>query len=96
MNKPIMEAILEKIKAYDRILLFRHFRPDGDATGSTKGLQAILKLSFPEKEIYLQNDDFSEYMAFLGPEDAPVDDALYTDALGIVLDTGTAARISNQ
>ena len=96
MNKPVMEAILEKIKAYDRILIFRHFRPDGDATGSTKGLQAILKLTFPEKEIYLQNDDFSAYMSFLGPEDAPLEDALYADALGIVLDTGTAQRISNQ
>ena len=91
-----MHEILEKVKAYDRILLFRHFRPDGDATGSTKGLQAILRLTFPEKEIYLQNDDFSDYMAFLGPEDAPLDDSLYADALGIVLDTGTAARISNQ
>ncbi len=96
MNLSIMEAILAKIKAYNRIILFRHFRPDGDATGSTKGLQAILKLSFPEKEIYLINDDFAAYMAFLGPEDAPVADELYADALGIVLDTGTAARISNQ
>ena len=31
------QAILEKIKEYDKILLFRHFRPDGDAVGSTKG-----------------------------------------------------------
>ena len=96
MNQPVLESILNKIKAYDRILLFRHFRPDGDATGSTKGLQRILQLSFPEKEIYLQNDDFADYMAFLGPEDAPLADEKYADALGIVLDTGTAARISNQ
>ena len=96
MNCKIMEAILQKIKDYHRIILFRHIRPDGDATGSTKGLQAILRLTYPEKEIYLQNDDFAEYMAFLGPEDAPIEDALYADALGIVLDTGTASRISNR
>lgn len=96
MNLSIMQAILAKIKAYHRIILFRHFRPDGDATGSTKGLQTILKLSFPEKEIYLLNDDFAAYMEFLGPEDAPIADELYADALGIVLDTGTAARVSNQ
>lgn len=90
------EAILNKIKEYNRIILFRHFRPDGDAVGSTKGLQEILRLSFPEKEVYLQNDDFADYLAFLGPEDAPIADELYADALGIVLDTGTTSRISNQ
>ena len=29
-----MKAILEKIKEYDRIIIFRHIRPDGDAVGS--------------------------------------------------------------
>ena len=38
-NREIMETILKKIKEYHRILIFRHFRPDGDAVGSTKGLQ---------------------------------------------------------
>ena len=88
--------ILDKIKEYNKIILFRHFRPDGDAIGSTKGLAAILKATFPEKEIILQNSDFSEYLAFLGEEDAPVADDYYTDALGIVLDTATTARISNK
>ena len=96
MNTEAAKIILEKIKEYDRIIIFRHFRPDGDAIGSTKGFQRILQLSFPEKEIYLQNDDFSDYMRFLGEEDAPISEFMYRDALGIVLDTGTAARISNK
>ena len=96
MKNEKMQAVLDKIKEYDRIIIFRHFRPDGDAIGSTKGLQRILRLSFPEKEIYLQNSDFSDYLAFLGGEDEPIDDSLYSDALGLVLDTGTAARISNK
>lgn len=91
-----MQEVLNKIKEYDRIILFRHSRPDGDAIGSTKGFQRILKLSFPEKEVYLQNCDFSDYLAFLGPEDAEIDTELYKNALGIVLDTGNAKRISNQ
>jgi len=91
-----MEKILQKIKEYDRILIFRHYRPDGDAVGSTKGLQEILKLTYPEKEIYLANNDFAQYLEFLGPEDEPVPLEWYADALGIVLDTGTTARISNQ
>lgn len=95
-NYELMKAILEKIKSYQRIIIFRHYRPDGDAVGSTKGLQRILQLSFPEKEIYLQNSDFCDYMAFLGKEDEPIDDSLYESALGIVVDTGTADRASNK
>ena len=91
-----LTPILDKIKEYKRIILFRHFRPDGDAVGSTKGLAEILRLTYPEKEIYLQNSDFSDYLEFLGKEDEPIADELYADALGIVVDTATSKRISNQ
>ena len=96
MNTEKINNIYEKIKEYDTILIFRHFRPDGDAVGSTKGLQRIIKLTFPEKNVLLQNEDFSEYLSFLGEEDKIIDESLYENALGIVLDTGTADRISNQ
>ena len=95
-NYETVKSILEKIKSYQRIIIFRHYRPDGDAVGSTKGLQRILQLSFPEKEIYLQNSDYCDYMAFLGKEDEPIDESLYESALGIVVDTGTADRASNK
>ena len=96
MKNENMQRILDKIKEYDKILIFRHFRPDGDAIGSTKGLCAILRATFPEKQIYLQNSDFSEYLSFLGEEDALLPDEEYADALALVLDTGTAKRVSNQ
>ncbi len=95
MNLDRMTAILEKIKAADRIFIFRHKRPDGDAVGSTKGLQRILQLTYPEKDIRLQNCDFSNYVAFLGKEDELLPDEMYADALGIVIDTATTERISN-
>lgn len=95
MNREIMNSILAKIKEYNRIIVFRHKRPDGDAVGSTKGLCEILRLTYPEKEIYLINSDYCDYMQFLGDEDAPIDEALYADALGIVIDTGNTDRISN-
>ena len=91
-----MQIILNKIKEYDKILIFRHFRPDGDAVGSTKGLAEILKLTYPEKKIYLQNCDFSDYLAFLGGEDELLPDEEYADALGIAMDTATTKRLSNQ
>ena len=90
------KAILQKIKDYDKIFLFRHFRPDGDAVGSTKGMAEIIKINFPEKKVYLQNADFSDYVAFLGEEDALLPDEEYSEALAIVIDTGTAKRVSNQ
>ena len=91
-----MQTICNLIKAYDKILIFRHFRPDGDAVGSTKGLAELLRLNYPEKRILLQNADFSDYVSFLGYEDALLPDEEYADALGIVLDTATAERVSNQ
>ena len=91
-----MTTILNKIKEYNKIIIFRHFRPDGDAIGSTKGLQRILKLTYPEKTVLLINDDYADYLAFLGGEDGPIADEEYADALGIVCDTATAKRISNQ
>ncbi len=96
MNLTAAKQVLDTIKEFNRIIIFRHLRPDGDAIGSTKGLQRILQLSFPEKEIILQNCDFSDYLSFLGGEDALLDDKLYADALGIVIDTATTKRISNQ
>ena len=91
-----MVNVLNKIKQYDKIIIFRHFRPDGDAIGSTKGLARILKLTYPEKKIYLQNADYSNYLAFLGKEDEQLPDEEYVDALGIVLDTATQERISSK
>lgn len=96
MNITIARKVLDTIKEYNKIIIFRHFRPDGDAVGSTKGLQRILQLSFPEKEIVLQNCDFSNYLSFLGGEENLYNDDFYNDALGIVIDTATAKRISNQ
>ena len=96
MTLTMAREVLETIKKFDRIIIFRHLRPDGDAIGSTKGLHRILQLTYPEKEIILQNCDFSDYLAFLGGEPEIKDDEFYKDALGIVVDTATTNRISNQ
>ena len=96
MNRALKEQILQKIKDYNRIFLFRHVRNDGDCVGATKGFKRILQLTWPEKEIYLIDQETAQYLAFLGPEDEPVEEALYADALGIVLDTASEARISNK
>ena len=96
MNFEVKQQILNKIKEYDTIVLFRHVRNDGDCVGASKGLKTILKLTWPEKEVYLIDTDTAAYLEFLGPEDEPVPEELYQDALGIVVDTASENRISNK
>ena len=95
MNKELMTNILNKIKEYDKIIISRHLRPDGDCVGATMGFKDILKDSFPNKDIRLINTDYAKYLEFLGEEDAQADEAFYSDALVVVLDTSNARRCSN-
>lgn len=90
------KIIFEKIREYDRIFIFRHIRIDGDCVGATRGMKALIRATWPEKEVYIIDDEKSEYLAFLGADDAPVEDELYKDALGIVIDVATSNRISNE
>ena len=95
MNEQIKKQILDKIESYQTIIVSRHIRPDGDAIGSTKGFVRVLRDTYPDKKIYLVNEDFSDDLAFTGGEDTVSDD-VYDGALQIVIDTGTRARISNR
>ena len=94
MNEQIKQKIFDKIAEYDRIFLFRHVRGDGDCVGAAKGLQAMIRLTWPEKEVYLIDPDEPEQVAFMGHNDAPVADSLYEGALAIILDTAVESRIS--
>ena len=96
MNFEVKKQIFDKIKEYDRIMLFRHVRPDGDCMGATKGFADILRKTWPEKEVYVIGCETAKYLEFMGPEDEEVADEIYKSALGIVLDTASEARISNK
>jgi len=87
--------IFEKIKEYERIMIFRHIRIDGDCVGASRGLKEIIRLTWPHKEVYIIDDEHSDYLSFLGEDDAPVSDDTYKTALGIIVDTASVKRISN-
>ena len=91
----VMQKILSKIKEYKSIIITRHIRPDGDAIGSSKGLREIIRATFPEKKVFVQTNDSSDYLSFLGPDDEPINPELYKDSLLIVTDTAIEDRISN-
>ena len=92
---PVKQTIFERIADADTIMLFRHVRIDGDCVGAAKGLKEIILATWPEKKVYLIDEERSDYLAFLGPDDAPVADEVYADSLGIVIDVGNHERISN-
>lgn len=92
----ILQSIYDHIRDADCIMLFRHIRVDGDCVGATKGLKEIIRQTWPEKQVYLIDDEHSDYLAFLGPDDEPAADEVYANALGIVIDVGNHERISNQ
>lgn len=89
------QAILDKIKEYDSIIILRHIKPDGDCLGASLGLREILRNSFPEKKIYSIGKMKSSYLDFLGSEDEDVSDDVYKESLIIVVDTATKDRIDN-
>ena len=95
MERDIRDRILEKILEYDTVMLFRHKRMDGDCVGAAKGLQGILRRSFPGKRVLLIDGQRSAALAFAGPDDGEVPEETYRQALGIVVDTATRDRISN-
>ena len=89
------QQILDKIKEYNRIIIHRHSKPDGDAMGSQIGMKHILKANFPEKEIYVVGDVVG-YLNFM--EDSAMDDVadeLFDGALSIILDCGSSKLISD-
>ena len=42
-NVNMARQVLDTIKKYDKIIIFRHFRPDGDAIGSSLAMAAVLR-----------------------------------------------------
>ena len=86
-----MERILNLVKQYDQICIYRHINPDLDAFGSQLGLYFVLKNLFPSKTIVLggnmNHDLLKIYDKF---ENEDIKDTL---TLGIVADTANRERI---
>jgi len=91
MFTPISEAI----RAFPRIIIHRHQKPDGDAIGSQVGLAEIIKANFPEKEVYIVGDSPARYGFIENSTPDVIDDSLYDGALAIVLDTSAKNLISD-
>ena len=58
----MINAILNKIKEYDTIIIHRHIRPDGDCIGSQRALKEAIQLNFPNKMVYAVGDEIPPYL----------------------------------
>ena len=95
-NKKDITRILNAIKRYDRIAVFRHSMPDFDALGTQMGLATWLKDNFPEKEIHVLGDNHVTFTPRLYPEMDRLSEEWFTKPfLAIIVDTANKSRISD-
>ena len=52
----MIKKIWEKILEYDVIVISRHIRPDGDATGSQMGLKNLILAKIQRKQPFYKNN----------------------------------------
>ena len=86
--------ILESVKDFNTITIFRHVFADMDAIGSQFGLKYYLESAYPNKKIYCLGNDCPVSQRNNVHMDV-VDDEVVASSLAIVLDTSNAARIDD-
>ncbi len=83
--------ILEKIKEYDKISIFRHQRPDGDAMFSALALESFIRDNYPDKQVKLAGEDKYDLIS----KNDRISLNYIRESLAFCLDTSNAARIDD-
>ncbi len=87
------QTILDKISAYNTIIIHRHLNPDLDALGSQLGLKGMINTLHPKKNVYCVGDE-NDYR-FIGSMDKIKDD-VYHGALAIIVDVAVKDLVSDE
>ena len=85
------KELLNKIENYEYITIFRHKRPDGDATFSACALKEFIKDNFKDKHVYLCGDEIYDKL----PIHEEVSDDLINNSLAIILDCANGDRVDD-
>jgi phosphoesterase RecJ-like protein len=89
------KQVLTCIEEYNKIIIHRHSRPDGDAMGSQIGLKNIILENYPQKTVYVVGDS-NNYFSFMPDSQMDeINDSEYDGALAILLDSAAAHLISD-
>ena len=91
----MFEAVLQAIEAYDKIIIHRHNRPDGDAMGSQLGLKHLILENYPEKTVYMVGDAPGYFGFMEGAVMDEIPDSAYNGALACILDSASTHLISD-
>lgn len=91
----MLNKIIEKIQAYDSIVIFRHEYPDMDALGSQLGLKQAILDNYPNKNVYALGSLDKQNPSIIDDMDI-VDDALIEKSLAIITDTSNTARVDDK
>jgi bifunctional oligoribonuclease and PAP phosphatase NrnA len=95
-HKKTYSSIYAAIRRYDRIVVFRHIKPDFDAMGTQMGLSTFLKDNFPDKEVHFVGDNHVTFTPRLFPETERLNDDWFSSPfLAIVVDVGDDERIAD-
>ena len=95
-HKTTYNRILNVIKRYDRIALFRHNSPDFDALGSQLGLYHWIKDNFPNKEVVYLGDNHVTYEGQVFPSMMRLNANWFEEPfLAIMVDVANTPRISD-
>lgn len=86
--------ILDIVREFDTITIFRHQIADQDALGSQFAMKLFLETAYPEKSVYAIGDSLGSCANLFPPIDH-VDDETIKNSLAIVLDTADAARVDD-
>lgn len=86
--------VIKLIERYNRIIIHRHSKPDGDALGSQLGLKDIIQENYPNKMVYVVGDMTNRY-SFMGEMDN-IPDSFYSDALAIICDCSEQFLINDE
>lgn len=87
--------ILDIVKDYEVITIFRHQIADQDALGAQFGMKSFLEQFCPDKEIYALGASIGS-MGRLFPNVDQVEDETIKKSIAIILDTADSARIDDE
>lgn len=87
----MFEKIIEKIEKYDVITIHGHIFPDGDCYGSQIAMREIIKLNYPNKEVYAIGSGYRRFHEFIGEMD-DVSLEVIEKSLAIIVDVNDLYR----
>ena len=91
----MFQELHEIILKNDIIVIFGHDFPDGDCYGSQIGLRDLLRLNYPEKEVYAVGSGLRRFYNFISEMDV-VDDEKIKNSLAILLDGNDLSRMEDK